>query len=567
MREKCALSCGAKPVAEPVPPAPVATEPVAEPAAAALAAEPVAEPVAGTVAEPAAEPVAETAAETVTEPVAKPISEPLAAHRTQSTEETSTPQDDGVFPDEALLPLSIESPSRDPDSSQPASLPTVEAGRAVSQEAGSVSTPEDAMAKLGMQVGGPSSPERAYATGIYNGPPSESLSESYRPPAPTGWVPEGSLVEAEGEATDDPWVLAEIIDDEPEDGPDDAVASTEQLQARLHRCRKLAENRVTEARKSNFDELNDSHKKDVDEALFKQKRELWEQMERVKRDFRRKEVEMNAHVQEAIRRQEEAEHRLRHIDSGDHYRQALERSRALEKSLADEEQSRLQLEKQIREKMDLAAAREQKLQEDLEAMKARAEPAERTVARLRRQLWLRRRQLIKKTPPSHLDGNKSALDDSAPVDFGTQCMMDGAVSVGKGICKKAPKAREPREQEADALPEPEMLAFKLRESAMGAMQILSPVQDMAIWHMHSDLCLAQARGTYDPCVASKLFNASSWMAAFAWVALWRCVWVLSIRYFMSCCIRLAMPLLPVWDFFSDWFCGFRRKQELVKTDF
>jgi hypothetical protein len=47
-----------------------------------------------------------------------------------------------------LLPLSTESPSRHPDSSQPASLPTVEADRAVPQEASSVSTPEDAMARL-----------------------------------------------------------------------------------------------------------------------------------------------------------------------------------------------------------------------------------------------------------------------------------------------------------------------------------------------------------------------------------------------------------------------------------
>merc|ERR1712228_112218 len=99
------------------------------------------------------------------------------------------------------------------------------------------------------------------------------------------------------------------------------------------------------------------------------------------------------------------------------------------------------------------------------------------------------------------------------------------------------------------------------------MKILSPMQDSAIWRMHADLCLAQVKGTSDPCnsygALGAALSGSSWLAAFAWVALWRCAWVLSIWYIISCCGSLAVKSVYLWDRFSDWFFGFRVEAQLA----
>jgi len=326
--------------------------------------------------------------------------------------------------------------------------------------------------------------------------------------------------------------------------------SMEELQARVKECHFQAENRVTEAREAGFSELNDSHEKDVEDALFLQKREYNQQLEQLRREGRRKEAESNAHVQEATRRMEEAEERLFHITSGEQHRQALERADSLATSLIAEEESRLLLEEQVREQLAAAAAREQKLEEALLAAVARAVPAEKKVSRLRRQLWLRRRQLVKKKPSTQkVDTNSTELE----LDFQTQCLLEDRVPAGNGICRKK-KARKEIPIVAE-LPQ-----GTLRQSVLEAMQILSPMQDSAIWRMHADLCLAQVSAAADdPCNTSVAFNVTSWLAAFAWVSLWRCVWVLSIRYFISCLAQLVC----FWDRFSNWFCGFSSKENLA----
>jgi len=506
------------------------------------------------------------------EKCARSCSSPFGEQSSKTAVEPSPAQESSEFPDDVLHPLS-ESAGSAADGTARADLSTVEAGRPqveASQEPRSVSTPEDTMARLALQVRSappePSvlaQPSRDHLTEIGGFDPN-----SYTPPAPKAWVPEGSVHETEfAESASD---VMEIEDSQALADDDNLLEA--QLKARLQRCLKDDDDRVTEARMSNFYELASSHDKDVKDALKKQQREFDEQMWTVKRQHSRKEAELHAHFKEATRRMEEAEHRYNHIQSGEQHRQALERARQLERNLADEEQTRLSLEKQIREKLTLAAEREKKLEEGLETWKTRAELAESTVARLRRQLWLRRRQLTKKPPSNQLASEET--NSSAPdADFNSQCLMDDSVVVGVGICKKGKSSssqalEEDAARQEDVGHQSELPALKLRESIMGAMQILSPAQDVAIWHMHSDLCLAQSRGTTDPCSVSSVFNVTSWMAAFAWVALWRCVWVLSIRYFITCSVSFAERLAPVWDSFSDWFCGFRSrsKHELATQD-
>lgn len=490
---------------------------------------------------------------------------PVGEKSSKTVVEPSPSLESGEFPDDVLQPHS-ESAGSAADGTPLAGLSTVEAGwlhAEASRESRSVSTPEDAMARLALQVrsappepSGFEQPSRDHLKQIGDLDPN-----SFTPPAPKAWVPEGSVHET---------VFAESASDAMEIGDsqafaDDVNSLEAQLKARLQRCLNDAENRITEARKFNFDELAASHDTDVKDALLRQQREFDEQMWTVKRQHSRKEATLHAHVAEATRRMEEAEHRYNHIQSGEQHRQALERARQLERSLSDEEQTRLSLEKQIREKLTLAAEREKKLDEGLQTTKTRAELAESRAARFRRQLWLRRRQLTKKTLSNKLvseETNSSALD----ANFETQCLMDDSVPVGVGICKKGKSSssqalEETAARQEDAGHRSELPAAKLRESIVGAMQILSPAQDLAIWHVHSDLCLAQSRGTTDPCSASSVFNVTSWMAAFAWVALWRCVWVLSIRYFIACSVSLAERLVPVWDSFSDWFCGFRSRSK------
>merc|ERR1712178_364589 len=70
-------------------------------------------------------------------------------------------------------------------------------------------------------------------------------------------------------------------------------------------------------------------------------------------------------------------------------------------------------------------------------MKARTQAAEKTVARLRRELRHRKDRPArrKKNNMSNVaeDSNKTTLRD----DFKTQCLMDSASPVGVGICKRA----------------------------------------------------------------------------------------------------------------------------------
>jgi len=346
---------------------------------------------------------------------------------------------------------------------------------------------------------------------------------------------------------------------------DFASLSKEELQAHLQRCHLDFEKSITEARVFSFAELKSTHEKEINEALFMQEREFKTEMERAKREFQRKEVMLNAHAQEADRRREEAERRLEHITSGEETRQALERAARLANTLADEEQARLRLEEQIREKLKAAAARERGLEEALAEARSSAKIANGRAARLRRQLWLRRRQLVNKAASNisaieeeAKDSNSSALE----TDFETQCLLDGGVPAGVGICRKVKDHVQDHEMTINT----ELPVRTLKKSIMEAMQILSPMQDLAIWRMHSDLCLAQVRSAVDPCSASAAFSASSWLAAFAWVALWRCVWVLSIRYFITCFGSFAVRTVRLWDRFSDWFYGFGAKKELATQD-
>merc|ERR1712183_1039769 len=134
--------------------------------------------------------------------------------------------------------------------------------------------------------------------------------------------------------------------------------------------------------------------------------------------------------------------------------------------------------------------------------------------------------------------------------------------MGKGICRKKRKGGvEVDAPVADVAPiadtsiQPGLPAGALMKTVLEAMQILSPLQDTAIWQMYADLCLVQTGGTNNPCDESGAFSATSWLAAFAWVAVWRCVWLLLLRYFLTCCGGLAARAVNFWDRFSDWFFG------------
>merc|ERR1719263_117270 len=120
--------------------------------------------------------------------------------------------------------------------------------------------------------------------------------------------------------------------------------------------------------------------------------------------------------------------------------------------------------------------------------------------------------------PSILSTNGEANISVVEDQSGTHCTADSEL-VSSGICQE--KRAHTSNDGSPELPAGE-LAGSLRKSVMEAMQILSPMQDLAIWHMHADLCLSQMSASSDPCNVSSIFNATSWLAAFAWVALWRC---------------------------------------------
>lgn len=246
--------------------------------------------------------------------------------------------------------------------------------------------------------------------------------------------------------------------------------------------------------------------------------------------------------------------KLQHITSGEEHLQAVARANGLAKALGDEELVRLRLEEQFRETMSKSQVREHELAEALQAATTRAEMGDSKVARLTRQLWLRRKLLVRRTHSNASEPDSNSSADEA--EWEMQCLVEGSVPVGAGICRKG-KAPEV------AVIQTELPASTLKRSVLEAMQILSPMQDSAIWHMHADLCLAQAQTRTDLCTVSLLYNTTSWLAAFAWVALWRCVWVLSIRYFISCCGSLAAHSVRLWDRFSSWFFGFRGKDQLM----
>jgi len=328
----------------------------------------------------------------------------------------------------------------------------------------------------------------------------------------------------------------------------------EHLTRRLNLCTTLRDKLITEARQGGFSELIDTHKKEINDALIMQEREHKADMEKLKRAARRKEVELTAIANEYERRMLKAEQRLEHITSGEQLRQAIARADAAETNLANEEKARIDIEEQSRQQMQIAASKASALQEALDAALARAEPAERRVARLRRQLWLRRKQLVKKSP-SNTSANVEANTSVLRPDFELQCLMDDATPTGNGICRR-PKRRE---EVVSSAMHPELPRRSLQDSILEAMQILSPLQDLAIWRMHADLCVAQVRNASDPCNTSVALNAY-----FNLVALWRCVWALSLRYFITC----FGSLVRLWDRFSDWFCGFSggQKKEVVIHD-
>lgn len=442
--------------------------------------------------------------------------------------------------DEAAADLAVE-----PRTSQDTVDPTA-------QEPIITSSPEDAMARMYAQAPKESRPEpTGKAPDVWEAAKTEMLEKIFA----SENFPSVESDSRNGGVQDD--------DSTSQDGA--PLSKEEQLEISLRRCQHEAENRVTEARQYLFGELDQSHKKDVTDQLWMQERENKNELEGVRRSCRRKEAELTAHAAEARRRMEEAEHRLHHITSGEQHRQALERADRLASSLGDEEATRVLLETQVREQLASAAARELHLQEALAAATARAALGESTAARLRRQLWLRRRQLVKKTkidpPEAEAVGAVNDSSIEAAESF-TQC-LPGAVPIGPGICKRKKVGDEVVIQPEVDLPLPGESLYK---SILEAMQILSPMQDLMIWRMHADLCLAQIRTTDDPCTESSAFNVTSWLAAFAWVALWRCVWVLSIRYFSTCCGSLIGRSVRLWDRFSDWFCGFRGKQELATQE-
>jgi hypothetical protein len=430
-----------------------------------------------------------------------------------------------VAPTERVQIESVQESIEFPDSS------LHESSEAAGSKQEGMTTPEDAMARLADQLR----------------PPQQ---QSSRKPAAVEIPAVTADAHAEATETIAP-KLNRGISPEALAAPGDDVGM---LLAKLQRCKTESERSITEARRASFEELRNSHEQDVKDALFLREREFKQELEQVKREARRTEMLLNAALREAERRKEEAEKKLQHITSGEEHLQAVARANGLAKALGDEELVRLRLEEQFRETMSKSQVREHELAEALQAATTRAEMGDSKVARLTRQLWLRRKLLVRRTHSNASESDSNSSADEA--EWEMQCLVEGSVPVGAGICRKG-KAPEV------AVIQTELPASTLKRSVLEAMQILSPMQDSAIWHMHADLCLAQAQTRTDLCTVSLLYNTTSWLAAFAWVALWRCVWVLSIRYFISCCGSLAAHSVRLWDRFSSWFFGFRGKDQLM----
>jgi hypothetical protein len=407
------------------------------------------------------------------------------------------------------------------------------------------STPEDTMAWLGTQIRtAQQEPEASRRT----------QEETREPEAPANVEATATVEQAAPQAPN-------------------SSSNYTQCQAHLHVCEKQVEKIITYVREQSFIELDANHDKDLKHAMLLHKKQTYDRLEELQRSARKKELQLNAQIREMVRRAEKAEHRIERITSGEDQRDLQRKVDMLEHELTDAEQARAQLEQQIAERMELATSRETQLDDALKTSKFRADTAGFRVKKLWRQLWLRKRRLVRKNPNLLDDDSTTAALAEKNSSATDAAWLKQCVSMGNGICRKKRKGEvelDPSIEEAtsvaDTSIQPGLPAGALTKTILEAMQILSPLQDSAIWQMYADLCLTQSGGASNPCDESRAFRATSWFAAFAWVAVWRCVWLLLLRYFINCCGGLAVRSVYLWDHFSDWFFGFSSR-ELAAQEF
>merc|ERR1711924_550929 len=117
------------------------------------------------------------------------------------------------------------------------------------------------------------------------------------------------------------------------------------------------------------------------------------------------------------------------------------------------------------------------------------------------------------------------------------------------------------EQLSSVAPDGKPICGFLKASVVEALQIIYPLRDLATFRLHSELCLVVN------CSRSQALKVIALVVAFAWIALWRFLWVYSLRYSLVGLGKLLAGTLRLWDVFSDWFLDIDQQQRAKTRDF